>query len=360
MRRLIALIFSLIFIILLPSLFYLQAVKAHVFNAQFYKDELVKYNVYQKIIDESIYQVVDLDKYSLIKEIPFFDKNDLTDVMRSLIIPSWIQGQVESVIDQLFAWMQSNKNIRDTGIFVSLGSFKNKASSIITTKVEEKFNLLPPCAEGQSVSFQAGWQSCRPANLSLEELFSQLNINSIINKIPEQVDLVSLAVNSHNTQEKNNITGILDAIDKFHQMTLLVFSLTGWLYLLAVILFILIIILVARSARSFLRWTGINLFLPGVIMIVSLLWLNNFVQKRINNIPSLTGFFASFTDIFKNVILDLSREVIGRLRVEGIIVLVIGVFFIILSFIIKKKAVVVAPTATPKSKPITLSEKMRR
>lgn len=359
MRKIIALIFSLIFIILLPALFYLQAVKVHVFNGEFYKAELVKYNIYQKVIDEAIFQVVESDKYSLIKDIPYFDKKDLTNVIRSLITPSWIQGQVESVINQLFAWMESDKNIRDAGISVSLGSFKNKASSIITTKVEEKFNLLPVCAEGQSVSFQAGWQSCRPSGLSLEELFRQLNIDSIINKIPEKVDLVSLAVNSKEMQKDNAMASLFDGIDRLHQMTRLVFSMTVWLYLSAFILLVLIIILVAKSTKSVLRWIGINSFLSGVIMIFSVLLLNDFIKKQISNIPSLTGFFASFTDIFKNVILDLSREVISRLRIESIIVLVIGVFFIILSLIVKKK-IVVAPVSAPKSKPITLSEKMRR
>lgn len=347
MKKVFAFIFSVIFILLLPITLVAYNIKTNVFNHDFYKKELAKYNTYELVINEAIGQLFSSEeRVGIIQEIPLLTFDELKDLIKQLITPAWLQQQIENIINQSFTWFESNTDIRNAKIAVSLVDLKNKSPDIIKNKFEQKVKSLKTCTKADLKIFnQHDLKTipCVPADYDINDFLKDFDVNGIINQVPDEVDLIKLIKgevtfgNEPAKEAKDNeeLERTFNTINRVRDLIKTAFTAVNYLFIILGLIFLLMASLTMNKLRSMFRWLGFNLFLPGLLIFIATMGLHRLLVSNVSKLISQSKLSTVLLGTFKNIIMDLGSVTLTNLRIEGIIILIVGIVFIILSFIIK-------------------------
>lgn len=347
MKKFLAFIFSVIFIILLPITLVAYNIKTNVFNSDFYKKELARYNTYEVVINEAIGQLFSSEeRVGTIQEIPLLTFDELKDLIKELITPVWLQQQIENIINQSFAWFESNTDIRNAKIAVSLVNLKNKSPDIIKNKFEQKVKDLKTCTEADLKIFnEHDFKTipCVPADYDINDFLKDFDINGIINQVPDELDLIKLikgevAFGDEPAKEaKNNeeVENTFNTINRARDLIKTAFTIINYLFIVLGLTFLLIAGLTMNKLRSMFRWLGFNLFLPGLFLFIGTIILSNLLINRVGVLFTDSKLSTEISQVLKNIVVDLISQILTNLKIESIILLIVGIVLITFSYIIK-------------------------
>lgn len=343
MKKFIAIIFIFIFLILTPPVVVLHSFKSRAFESDFYKQELVKHDIYNLALDETFTKFFESEDSKFSEEIPFLTDDDLKNLIKSVITPAWLQSQTEMFIDELSAWFMSDKDIREIKLVIKLGDMKNQSLTFIKSKIEEKFITLPICSvkdieKFKEISIQ-NLPSCRPPDFTADNLFKEFDISKILEQVPDEIDLVRVIqgeplIKGDEAQNSNfNSEQLFENLTKIRTLAHIIFSAIDYMFIILGLMLIFITVLAMSSMRSMLRWAGFTVFILGIILIFIPITLhiiyNNFIVKQLE-MPELS---IRITQTIKSLISDSISYFFRDVYIYAIIALVLGIVLIVLLFI---------------------------
>ncbi len=230
------------------------------------------------------------------------NQSDWEAILSAALPVAWLQTQTESVLDQLFAYLDSKANV----IKLSLVELKEnvrgeKGMALLLRMVR----ALPPCTNEQlgqlaRIGFSTGLEDvlvCRPPEeiIALATPQAQAALNEAIGKIPDEVDLVQVLNGQANTGDRTTPASPIgnNPLEAFRRVRLLVRL--SWLVPLALLL--PVTLFGVRSRKGWLRWWGIPLLIVGIIGVGLALtawlgmdgWMTTGVSKMVDSMltPSI-------------------------------------------------------------------------
>jgi hypothetical protein len=122
------------------------------------------------------------------------------------------------------------------------------------------------------------------------------------------------------------------------QKSLKVVRIIRYLFLVMSIIFLSLLILLARSSlRASLRWPGYGVAVSGLILFFAslILWpIEVFLRNQMSNFYEKAKEAGS---IFADLIDQIMKAEIGAVRWVALVILVVGIFVVIISYIVKDK-----------------------
>jgi hypothetical protein len=273
---------------------------------------------------------------------PPFMKNlkaaDWETIIRIIIPPKELQPMTESVLDQMFAYLNGEV---DT-VMVSLVKLKERlAGQAGADAIKQLIRAQPPCTLERltqmavsAITGGGGMVLCNPPadilNVMLPQLQEQLN--AIIPQIPDEAIIIKPPA-SGSTPAGSGPFGA-DPITTIRMARLILrFS-----FLLPLALLLLITLFGVRSLKGWLRWWGIPIFFAGAIALgpaiaalpaLNLAW-KNFVAPHIP--PYISADIAGIGhDLARFILHGLSEQII----LQAVILVVLGLAAWVGSYFIK-------------------------
>lgn len=350
MKKFLAVILIILFIILTPAAIVLHSVRTVILDPEIIKQELVDAGAYKAAIDLTAEELQ--SQSGLFDEvIPFLTSEDIVDAIRSVISPTQLQTQVESLIDQFFVWLDSSDDIRDIELIVSLGEVKTRTESIVVTTLEAQFNELPICSPVQFNADVSEFDNqhideigCRPSEITFGDMIQDINISSLLDEIPDEINIIELLSEGEKVADEQFKEGspvsvstedifnqLNNARDRLSQATRLLQT-----FLIVILLIFLFIgVLSTRTVKAFFSWTGFPLLIVGLILIFPMLFADSYISEALEkslsdpNTPIAAQTFVR--DIGESLVDILAFSV----RTKGIIIGSVGFIFIIIAISIR-------------------------
>jgi len=347
MRKFFAAMLAIIFVILLPIALYGQSIKSTILDQEFYKSELVKYDIYQQVLTEASRQLLSSEAIQSIEEMPLLSADDIKEMLEGIVTPEWLQGNIEMVIDEFFAWFNSDQNIREVKIIISLAGLKEQVITVLNNKIEEKFNSLPECSLQDIEQLSKGFEgelTCRPPGFTIDVLRQYLDLSEFVDVLPDELDVLGVMtgeVSFDKDSEEVSTQAPVDVDEVFRTLTEVrrivhpAFLILNLLYVLLAVFFVLIVVLVMKSVKSVLRWVGFNLFIPGIILFISGMLLKGLFERYVLAGMHIEEVTTVLVSALQSILQDLFNAIIGVIRIEGVVGLIAGFILIVISFIMK-------------------------
>lgn len=249
----------------------------------------------------------------------YFTTMDWGTVFERVLTKEWLQTQVEGVIDQFFAFFESDDE--DLRLTISLADLK---ASLTGQKgvalVHEIIESLPACGEDQLDEFEimlggntdeVEMISCRPPEEVLDTYYPLITakLDQVVADLPEEAKLGGEPINSRSDQTRDSDHPQVEPIVSARRVV----SYLRLSPLVPIVFLTLIAIFAVRSLKDLLRWWGVPLAVAGLGALgLSLLstplfdWmLATFVEGRI------PGYFSpEIVDLG----FDIARYSLGNLR----------------------------------------------
>jgi hypothetical protein len=222
-------------------------------------------------------------------------------VLREILTPDWLQTQSESVIDQLFDYLESDEET--PSISISLVDIKSRLMG--SDGVETVLKIIesqPPCNDEQLRELTRAFESdasgtdllsCRPPQELIDENLSSIEetLNEVVGDLPDEATLGENFMDP-DSDEPTDTTETDMVIGKTLRRVRTYMRLSP---IVPIGFLILIAVLGVRSFRDLLRWWGIPLLVTGLIaLVVSILsmpifnWLlRTYVEGQIPGYLSL-------------------------------------------------------------------------
>lgn len=351
MRKFFAVVFSLIFIVLSPLAVYAYSLKVTLLNPTFYKSTLARHGVYERALDAASEQLFSPEGQPLV---PFISLEELQSVAKKVITPDWLQLQVEMIIDRAFVWFYSDEDIREVQLAIELTDLKRRAAEQFQEIIRQKYDSLSECTlqdlRELEKRFQDGDLSslpCRPPGFSVDQLLEQFDINQFLKGVPDQLDLmavlkgeVALSLGEGGAplagQPKMNVEEIFTRLTEARAIAHQV--LTGLIVLLVSLglLFVFTILLVMKSLRSVVRWAGVNLLIPGLILSSSFFVLQRLFNQFLDSKMQGERFPPEVLPVLRSVADGTFTTLTTPVEVAGFVAFGLGFILLVISFIIKK------------------------
>lgn len=346
MKKFIALIFILIFIILTPIVILFYNFKSKVFNADYYKQELVKNNFYNLALDEAFNKLFNSEQTEINSNIPFLSNDDLRDILKGTITPVWVQSEIEMVINEMFSWFKSEKDIRSIKVVIKLADLKNGALASLKSKIEEKFNTLPECSKKDIKKFEESsmqeMPTCRPPGFTTADLFKDFDVAKVLEGIPDEIDIVKVMqgeplIKGDKVQKSNfNSEQLFENLTKVRSLAHIIFSAINYMFIILGLILIFIAVLTMNYLRSMFRWVGFPIFIVGIFLLAIFLAWHSIYNILIVNKLFVEGLTDTFSQTIENMITDFVSYLFSSIKIYGFIALILGIVLIVTSFIIKK------------------------
>ncbi len=354
MRKFLALLLTIIFIVIAPLTFVLTTVKGKVLNPTTYRNLAEQHELYEHLVDTLLTRVVDNNQLSEEVKVQFLSREELANLIQSVLTKEWVYGQFEQALRTTFAWFRSDAPPDQFRITVAVGDLKGRASSILTTLIEQKIGQLPVCPSGVHPTFDGKkLPPCLPAGQQASDFLEtqSFDINDVIAAVPDT--LVIEPLKNANEQTRTNV---LLGRDRF-RLALLLISIGA---LVSILFFLLIVVLAATSGRSAIQWAAINLFFAGGILLAGSFYGEHALARFT---PQLFGggeLPPDVTDPLRSMVLDFLTSLLHTIRIGGVVGTVLAVLLFPLSFMIEKTPSKKERTQKPKptSKKPTIHEKI--
>jgi len=275
---------------------------------------------------------------------------DWERLLGGLIPPSWLQTQVESVLDQAFAFLETGNT--EPGVLISMVTLKahiagEEGLQAILGVIQSK----PPCTEeqlnqlgqfgGDMTELISVLLTCSPPQELIDEFLPEIRpiLEEVVAGIKDEVNLL------------DSLGGMLagEGDGGFDLEILGLIRLAIRLSpLLPLALLLLVTLFGVRSLKGFLRWWGIPLLIVGVIAVVGAAMIPLLLNWAIVTYGSslTTGLI---TPEVINLAIEMVSNVIGSLAlailIQAAILALLGLVFSIVSFFVKKRQPVDVMTA---------------
>lgn len=283
--KFVAILFGLLFAITTPLVVLALVARGLLFNPAFYKRALTQADIYRELPravaqqaasaaienppDTALAPEGEVGLGIILAALP---PDFIETLIVRLIPPAWMQAQVESVIDQVVAYLDHGQGVPD--LTISLVEIKaNLNQGALESALREVMATLPPCTAEQLLAFTGDLltgetaiiPACRPPEV-LEELAiasAKVTVEGMLGRmLPDRLSL------------KQPLGAATPAGGSLPFMQGLERAL-GWLRLgkriaeisivLPLVLLAIIALLTARSARLALRWLGWPLLAAGLL-----------------------------------------------------------------------------------------------
>ncbi|MGB7539550.1 MAG: hypothetical protein WBM17_13505 [Anaerolineales bacterium] len=275
-------------------------------------------------------------------------------VLRTLLPADWLQGQVESVLNQAF-------KILDTpgaplSITIDMRDFKKRLTGPAgTDAMMQIIQALPPCKADYipDASNPSSLLECKPPDemMAVIEPGITTALAEAAKTIADQVDLLEpvRASGALNLEQSGLPVGPRQIL-----------QIGRWIVRLSPILcigiLILVTLLVVRSWRGFLRWWGIPILAAGVGVLLTaiVIWvgLDVVISLGRENLPA--NISPGVFDTGAGILVFIAHRYALVTGGEGIVLGFIGLGFVVVSFFIgrgKRPVPAAAPPAAPYTPP---------
>lgn len=330
MRKLIAVIFILVLVIpLLTASLVTTAVRSWIFNRDFYNQlfnservEFVMEN--PDILTPLIEQSGGNEEFAIAANAAF----------RTVITPEYLESQLVSFVDQLFAFFQSSSPTLN--LQLDLKPIKDAIDGEKKAEFLDAFVLnLPSCTTGKYAKFpQADLEYCLSMGSSPEirkqEVADQM-LPKLFTYMPDSIQVSSVDLSA--VFKWLSLFGIVSIAQAFNIGLLI-------LLVVAVICWLISAFIADKRGRVKLRWLGGALIIPAILTIA----LGFFIQSsqpltRLNDAIQSTQATLFGTDLL-NSIMDAAQVAISRI---GLAFLIVGVVAIGIASILLALGILIRP-----------------
>jgi hypothetical protein len=280
-----------------------------------------------------------------------FDEEDWAYLISSLLPQSWLQAQTEGVIDQVFAYLDGDRD--ELVLKISMTGFKQnlddqKKDEIIRKLLEDS----PPCTEEELVEIAelllGGEEAHVPVCMSPDELLTPLmgemdaTLSIMLSDVPDEVTFTPSGFSGEDEGEGLDMEPIIGQLIGDNPLAVLRFLRQGFLFspLLSLALLALIAIFGIRSFRGLLRWWGIPLLLVGVLVILPVFSAIPIINWTYENllISRIPGYL---THDMVGVFLGILRSIGGRFALwvglQAGLMAMLGFFLVVVSLFLREK-----------------------
>ncbi len=378
--RLVALTFAVLFVLATVLALLLFNAERQLFSAEGYKRALAAQNLYERFPALIAEQIVVQASYrgpgaenpgeeappeevgGPSNQFKYLTQSDYEVILRELLPAEWLQTQTESVLDQIFAFLNSESPTAT--IQLSTVEFKARLSG--EAGVEAVLQLVrswPPCTPEQlrdftqatSKSDLEGMPTCRPPDDELTALTPR--IESILSeraaKLPDEINLAQ-SFSGPPEESEINPTPPSETGGPLGNDPRAALRRLRWIARLSPLISIALLLLVAlfgvRSRKGGLRWWGIPLLIAGVLtlglglaIMPAMDWaIANFLSGRAPPYFSANLVQAGF-DFARATMRGLANWIAAEAAVIGLL----GLGMLLVSFYFKPKPKEPAPGQPP-------------
>ena len=269
-------------------------------------------------------------------------QKDWEVIMSNLVSKEWVKTQIEHLIDQIFAYLNSSQ--LTLVLKISLVDLKVNISGEAGVKAALQFlSAQPPCTEDQLIVLQQAFATgiklenipiCRPSDQLINEFIPQLQqgLKQAAQSIPDEIDLAKppqgASVNQPTKSPTQDFRPTLQRIQRWAQLTPVI----------SAILLLLVGLFAVRSAKDFCRWWGLPILMAGIFLLgVSLLfmplfsWLVN--QALINGRLNFAGLTFNLVQIALDILRFLGKSIAQRTGFQAIALTCGGLVLLVISFL---------------------------
>ena len=291
---------------------------------------------------------------------PAFFEN-LTDedwqrLLSGLIPPNWLREQTESVIDQLFAMLDTGAS--DAGILVDMRGLK--AHMLGPQGVQAILGLIraqPRCTDEQmlqlaqleiDMSTVSQLLECSPPPEFVDGLIPEIRpiLEEIVGGMKDEADLLASLKGEGEGEGEGASAG-----DREGGMNLETFQLVRLAIRLSPLLPLMLLLMVTlfgvRSLKGFLQWWGIPLLIVGLIALACSSLVPLLVDWGITAYGSTLlpgGISPELVGLVFDLVSFVLRSVAGLIALEAGVLAVVGFVFVIVSLFVRKRR---KPEAVP-------------
>ncbi len=283
--KLLAVLFGLLFAVTTPLVVLLLAARGLLFSPNFYKHALTAADIYHDL-PAAIAQQVASTATEAQPETASAPEGEVglgailgalpPDFVETLIVrlipPEWMQAQVESVIDQVVAYLDHGQGTPP--LTISLAEIKaNLNQGALESALREVMATLPPCTAEQLLSFggdlltgqTAMIPACRPPEALQEVAIASAKVTMegmLGHMLPDQMSLTQpFGAAGPGAGSLPFMQGLEQALSWLR----LAKRIAELSILLPLVLLAVIALLTARTARLALRWLGWPLLAAGLL-----------------------------------------------------------------------------------------------
>ncbi|MGE5223949.1 MAG: hypothetical protein ACM3PY_16035 [Omnitrophica WOR_2 bacterium] len=209
-------------------------------------------------------------------------KQQLEILLTSLMTPEWGQAQIEGLVDQLWAYMQSSQPVLRLNL--SLADPKNRLKGTEGQQAILQIILnQPACSDAQlavieQMAINQGKAAeeiplCQPPQQFMSQLSPVIGsiVNPLANTLPDQIDMAG--------SDQAPYARLRQDYRRFHQAAFLSpFISLG--------LLLLVTIVAVRSLRSLFRWWGISFLLAGLLGLFAAITSGSLLSGYVNSFPA--------------------------------------------------------------------------
>jgi len=329
-------LFFTLLIIFFAALFLIYESKFRVLKPQFVQGQLAKNNVYEKVVNNSEFLAEEFIRKQFengrengegpLKEgdpLPI-DPLEAAGFIKRNIDPTWLKGQFESLSNQIFAFVLSDKQRVEFKIDIS--GLRSNFATEVESFARSQFAKLPEVSEQefQKMMEKENFPKARPRGASFEEVMGRLPENPvdiILGRIP-----LSLSATTDQLKDNPKANEFLSNVERFRFAKKISDIVFYTLFLVILCFVFLFAKLSSHTLRGFLLYVGIYL-LPGFILSLIFLtlrymdafFINTFLVPRIQNVlPVLRD------EIFLPVLKSSYRDILGDLMLWSFMLGLIG------------------------------------
>lgn len=275
-----------------------------IFNPQTYKRALSAMDFYDRLPALAASEIADSIARNPQENLALADlkKSDIQAILTGLITKDWAREQAESVIDQLFAWLDSDSG--QPKILLSMTDLKARmAGPEGASALLKLVSSWPPCTEQElrsgAVAAATGNLSklplCKPPEAymsQIQPLIDQAAAQSAAS-VPDSIDLAN----------PNGVAQPLAPEDDPRPRLRQVRTLAFFSPIIPALLFLGIAIFAVRSWKDLSRWWGLPLLAAGIVggvMSLFMLPVQDVVMSAIGNgAPQLP---STFEDVLRGLL----------------------------------------------------------
>jgi hypothetical protein len=360
----IAALFALAFIATAPPILFLFNAERALFEPQTYKQALVEQEVYRRIPGLAAGQMSQTLSYNPCLEQPDTCENEegpadaegdgppsyfknlkphhWEQLLSDLLTPEWLREQTESVIDQLFAFLDSDE--ARPVLSISLTDFKSRLMGDEGMQlIKEMMQAQPPCTEDQLFELTQMVLSeapadqllmCSPPEALLTEITPRLTetLTEVIGELPDDVNLLQSRVGqAPSTVEATNATAIGTNLKRLR-----------WALRLSPLILLAFLALIAmfgvRSIKGWLVWWGVPLLSAGILSLgLTFVWppaLNWAIDTYV--IGRIPGYYdTQLLGFAMDLVHAIAQQVNESVILGGALLAVAGLLLSLSSFLIR-------------------------
>jgi hypothetical protein len=327
-RKFFAVFLIIIFIPLMIAMVLAWNVKLTALNPSFLTQQLEKSDVYGKVEELTPkYLVEQLNNRSEVNGLTNLVLTpEIEESFKENFPKSWIQSNTENIINQTLTYVNSQSLEFD--LQIDLGFIKNRLRNFLPVFLKPQIESLPVCQSNELSNDEN--ITCRPSDMTSDAFAQQItdeifkDENSFVSKIPDSYNLGNQLTN------QGQVFSIAQARQNIQNFNFGLYLLSA----LVALIFILIGLLIFRPISSVLRWLGISLIIPGILLIplsISRFFLPSFVQSALQRYPS------DIVQVIQSLSSNISIGILNNILYVGLGLIILAIILFILSFIFKKR-----------------------